>query len=443
MECPKQVNQVLTTLEHAGFEAWYVGGCVRDTVLGRIPQDWDVTTNAHPEQVLAVFGDMALPTGIQHGTVTVKTGKWHVEVTTYRTDGTYINHRRPEQVTFVPTIEEDLARRDFTINAMAVNLAGEFRDPFGGREDLHHQIIRCVGNPTARFEEDALRILRGLRFASQLGCSIEPETEAAIHQQAPLLTHIAVERIWTETERLLCGKNCTQILRNHLDVFGVFWPELLPMEGFSQQNPHHCYDLWEHTLHTVEAIDATILLRLSALLHDIGKFKTFTLDDQGVGHFYRHQAVGMPIADAMLQRLKVPTSLREQVVRLVEWHDRAIPATPKAVKRGMMKLGAPLFADLLRLKRADNLAQHPAYHGRQQELSCLEAILEDVLVQGQCFSLKQLAVNGHDLTAMGFHGPAIGQMLQQLLDGVIDGIFANEKELLLSVATATQNQSSF
>lgn len=434
MDIPVQVQQVLQQLEGAGYQAWCVGGCVRDLLLGRTPQDWDVTTNARPEQTMAVFGHCAIPTGLQHGTITVVMGEWRIEVTTYRTEGGYADHRRPDGVHFVDDIKHDLARRDFTINAMALNLAGDLEDPFDGQLDLAEKMLRCVGRSDVRFEEDALRILRGLRFASQLDFVIAPDTAQSIHAHKQLLSYIAVERIWVELGNLFCGKNPMPILREYMDVFGVFWPELLPMEGFSQQNPHHCYDLWEHTIHAVDAVENSLILRTSAVLHDIGKVKTFTVDSDGIGHFCGHQEAGVPIADAMLHRLKVDTITREAVVMLVKWHDHPIVPTEKAVKRALGKLGVDAFIDLLKIKRADNLAQHPAFQGRQQEITVLEGILAQVLAEKQCFSLPQLAVDGHDLIRLEYQGIAIGQELKRLLDLVIDGQASNEKAVLLQLA---------
>ena len=285
---PEGVRVLLERLEAAGYEAWCVGGCVRDALLGRTPEDWDVTTSALPEETMAVFGDQALPTGLKHGTVTVKTGDGPVEVTTYRLDGAYRDHRRPESVAFTASLEEDLARRDFTVNAMALDLRRELRDPFGGRADLARGLLRCVGDPDRRFQEDALRILRGLRFAAALGLEIEPGTAAAVRRNREGLRDIAAERIQVEFFKLLPGKGAAAVLRGYPEVFGVFWPELLPMVGFGQRNRHHCYDVWEHTLHALDAVPGDVVLRCAMLLHDVGKPACFTLDEKGVGHFYGH-----------------------------------------------------------------------------------------------------------------------------------------------------------
>ena len=431
-EIPEYVKKVLETLETAGHEAWCVGGCVRDILLGRVPEDWDVTTSAMPEETMAAFGQNAFPTGLQHGTVTVRADHKSVEVTTYRVDGAYHDHRRPDSVTFTRSLEEDLRRRDFTVNAMAVNLRGELRDLFGGQEDLKNGILRCVGDPDRRFREDALRILRGLRFAAVLGFSMDPATGESIRRNRELLGEIAAERIQVELMKLLAGQNAAEVLRQYPDVVGVFWPEVLPMVGFDQKNIHHCYDVWEHSLHAVAAVPGDPVLRCAALLHDIGKPNCFTVDEKGVGHFYGHSAISRELADRMLRRLKCSTVFRETVVRLVDWHDRDIPRTDKAIRRALGKLGERDLRRLIALKRADNLAQAPEFHDRQQELDKGESILDRLLAEEACFSLRQLAVNGKDLTEIGLSGPVVGQVLKKLLDAVVDGDLPNDRQTLLS-----------
>lgn len=431
MEIPKNIQAVLSSLEAAGHEAWCVGGCVRDTLLGRMPEDWDVTASALPEETMAIFGRQALPTGLRHGTVTVKTESGPVEVTTYRIDGVYHNHRRPESVTFTRSVDEDLARRDFTVNAMALSLRGELRDPFGGREDLEANILRCVGNPDRRFWEDALRILRGMRFAAVLELNVEQETAAAMERNRELLREIAPERIQTELVKLLCGSRVREVLNRFPRIFGVFWPELLPMLGFHQRNIHHCYDVWNHSTAAAAAVPPIPELRCAALLHDVGKPSTFTLDEQGTGHFYGHAKASTVLADGMLRRLRFPGEFRERVVRLVEWHDRDIPRTDKGVRRALRILGEKDLRLLLDLKRADNLAQAPAYRGRQAEIQKGEEILDKLLAENACFSRKQLAVRGRDLLALGFSGPGLGKALEELLEKVVDGALPNEREALL------------
>lgn len=430
-EIPKHVRDVLAVLEAAGHEAWCVGGCVRDTLLGRAPEDWDVTTGALPEETMALFGSRAFPTGLKHGTVTVRSEHQNVEVTTYRVDGAYHDHRRPEGVTFTRSLEEDLRRRDFTVNAMALSMWGELRDPFSGQADLKAGILRCVGEPDRRFDEDALRILRGLRFAAVLGFRLEPATAAGIHRNKELLRSIAAERIQVELMKLLCGKAAVEVLREYPDVIGVFWPEVLPMVGFDQKNFHHCYDVWEHTLHAVAAVPGDPVLRCTMLLHDIGKPSCFTVDEKGLGHFYGHPAISRDLADGMLRRLKCSREFRETVVRLVEWHDRDVPRTDKGIRKALRALGEEDLRRLILVKRADNLAQAPRFWDRQMEIDKAEAILDRLLEEDACFSLKQMAINGKDLTEMGVSGPAVGRALNALLEQVVNGELPNEREVLL------------
>ncbi|WP_295720232.1 HD domain-containing protein [uncultured Oscillibacter sp.] len=433
-EIPQDVKLVMETLEAAGHEAWCVGGCVRDLRLGRTPEDWDVTTNALPEQTLALFGDRALPTGLRHGTVTVRTSERAVEITTFRRDGNYRDHRRPERVTFTCSLEEDLSRRDFTVNAMAMDLRGVFRDPFGGAEDLKMGILRCVGEPERRFREDALRMMRGLRFAADLAFSIHPQTAAGIHRCRELLAEIAPERIQTELTRLLTGQQPAEVLRAYPDVLGVFWPEILPMVGLDQRNRHHCYDVWEHTLHALSASPPDPVVRYTMLLHDIGKPDCMRLDEDGRGHFRGHPVQSARMAEQMLRRLRFDNRTRACIVRLVEWHDRPIAATDPAVRRCLRALGEEDLRRLLAVKRADNLAQAPAYQDRQRELDRVEAVLDRLVEENACVSLRQLAVSGRDLLALGYVGPAVGRELNQLLDAVVDGVVPNERASLLDWA---------
>ena len=433
-QIPKYVKNALSAMESAGYEVWCVGGCVRDTLMGRIPGDWDVTTSALPGETMAVFGSYAFPTGLQHGTVTVRQDHQAIEITTYRVDGAYRDHRRPDSVAFTRSLEEDLRRRDFTVNAMALSLRGELRDPFGGQADLARGILRCVGDPDQRFNEDALRILRGLRFAAVLGFEIDAATGENIHRNRALLREIAPERIRVEWMKLLCGKNAAKILREYPDVIGVFWPEVLPMVGHDQKNYHHCYDVWEHSLHAMMAVPPEPILRCAALLHDVGKPDSFTVDEAGVGHFYGHSALSRDLTDRMLRRLKCSNEFRETVVRLVEWHDRDIPRNDKSIRKALRVLGEEDLRRLIAVKRADNLAQAPEFHSRQEEIRKAEVILEKLLEEDACFSLKQMAVNGHDLMALGLTGPTLGKTLNLLLDQIVNGELPNEKEVLLERA---------
>lgn len=428
---PESADYVMCVLEEAGHQAWCVGGCVRDSLLGREPGDWDITTDAFPEETMALFGERAIPTGIRHGTVTVRTGAGPIEVTTFRVDGTYQDHRRPDSVRFTRSLEEDLRRRDFTVNAMAVDHWGNLRDPFGGRADLHAGLLRCVGEPEQRFREDALRILRGMRFASVLGFELEDATAKGLHRCRSLLREIASERIWKELLGLLTGANAAAVLRAFPDVVGVFWPDILPMVGFPQNNIHHCYDVWEHTLHALDAVPPEPELRLTMLLHDIGKPKCFTQDAAGNGHFHGHPAVSAALAEEMLRRLRADNATRETVVRLVSWHDRNIPRTDAGVAKVLGELGERDLRRLLWVKRADNLAQAPAFHSTQEEIRKAEAILDRLLSENACVSLKQLSVKGKDLLDMGLTGKVVGEMLQTLLTAVIEGAVPNSRDALL------------
>ena len=430
---PAPVGEILKTLEAAGYGAWCVGGCVRDALLDRMPGDWDVTTSARPEETMALFAGRAVPTGLRHGTVTVKTEQGGVEITTLRRDGAYRDHRRPETVTFTDSLEEDLRRRDFTINAMAADLQGTLYDPLGGRADLTAKVLRCVGEPDRRFGEDALRILRGLRFAAELGVTVHPDTAVAIHRNRELLRAIAPERIWAELKKLVSGKWAAEVLRAYPDVAGVFWPEILPMVGFDQRNPHHCYDVWEHTLHALDAAPPDSVLRWAVLFHDMGKPECFALDTQGIGHFMGHGVVSRRIADGVMDRLRFDNAAKERIGELVEWHDHRVE-TEKGVRRMLNHFGERNFRYLLAIQRADNMGQAEEFRGRQKEIDRIEAMLDRELEKGSCFSLKQLAVNGNDLLGLGLSGPAVGQTLQGLLDRVMDGTLPNDRDALLTAA---------
>ncbi len=429
---PEHVKTILSRLEAAGHEAYCVGGAVRDRLLGRAPGDWDVTTSALPEEVSALFAPHALPTGLRHGTVTVKPeGVPGVEVTTYRRDGAYSDCRRPDSVEFTASLTEDLARRDFTVNAMALDLRGALADPFGGGEDLKRGLLRAVGEPEKRFGEDALRILRGLRFAARLGFSIEAGTDRALRACAPLLERIAPERVREELTGILCGPYAETVLRSYPDVLGVVLPEIAPSVGFDQRSVYHCYDVWEHTARAVGAAPSAPVLRWTMLLHDLGKPDTFFLDGEGRGHFYGHWRKSAEYAGAILDRLRFDRRSRDLILTLVERHDCELPLSEKSVRKNLARYGEEAVRALLAVKRADNLAQAPEYRDRQVLIGQWEDLLNLVLQEGACFSLRQLAVRGGDLTALGLRGPAVGRVLQALLDQVLDGKLPNDREILL------------
>jgi len=424
------VAEILQRLEQAGFEAWCVGGAVRDLLLGRVPGDWDVTTSALPQEVMALFGAEAHPSGLQHGTVTVGGGRG-VEVTTYRLDGQYLDNRRPERVEFTASLEEDLARRDFTVNAIAMDLRGEIRDPWGGRGDLTAGILRAVREPEERFREDALRIMRGLRFAARLGFRLEEKTDDAIRRCAPLLRNIAAERLQVELTGLLCGEHALPVLLRYPDVLGAFIPEILPCVGFEQRTIFHCYDVWEHIAHAVAAVPPQPVLRYTMLFHDLGKPDSFTVDEVGNGHFYGHWRTSLDHAERIMDRLRFDNHSKKQILTLVERHDAELPFSEKAVRRNLARYGEETLRLLLKVKRADNQAQAPAYRGRRVLVDQWEALLDTVVAAGHCFSLKQMAVKGGDLIACGLEGPAVGKALHTLLEMVIDEQLPNDREMLL------------
>ena len=436
-EIPTEVKAILRRLEDAGFEAWCVGGAVRDLLLGRVPGDWDVTTSARPEEVMALFGESAIPTGLQHGTVTVGGGRG-VEVTTYRRDGEYLDNRRPESVVFTSSLQEDLARRDFTVNAIALNLRGELADPWNGMADLKAGVLRAVREPEERFREDALRIIRGLRFASRLGFFIEENTERAIRRCAPLLRNIAVERLRVELTGLLCGEHVLPVLLAYPDVLGVFIPEITPCVGFEQHTVYHCYDVWEHIARSVAAVPPQPVLRYTMLFHDLGKPDTFTVDDEGNGHFYGHYRTSTVAAERIMDRLRFDHQSKRQILTLVEHHDAPLPLTEKGVRKNLARYGEETLRLLLQVKRADNLAQADAFRDRQQLIDQWEQLLQVVLAGDSCFSLKQLAVRGNDLLAIGMSGPAVGETLRELLELVMDEQLPNDRAALLEYVKETR-----
>ena len=429
---PQEVKDILRTLEAAGHQAYLVGGCVRDLLRGVTPHDYDITTSARPEETQALFTGFAIPTGLQHGTVTVRQNHQSFEVTTFRADGTYTDHRRPDSVTFSTDLREDLQRRDFTVNAMAMDLRGELHDPYGGQDDLRAGIIRCVGQAERRFEEDALRIMRGLRFAAVLGFSIEEDTVRAMARCAPLLRHIAAERLHEEMTKLLMGDGAEEVLLAWHHVLGIFLPEILPCVGFDQQNYHHLYDVWEHTVRSVAAAPKDAVLRWTMLLHDLGKPACFTVDEDGVGHFYGHDELGAQIAAEIMTRLRFDKKTAARVELLIGQHMRQIVPTEKAVGRILRQIGEEALRQLLAVKRADASACHPDYAWQTGPLDAVEAVLEQLLTKEVCFSLRDLAVDGHDLMALGLQGRAIGRTLDALLERVAEGELPNEKEALLA-----------
>lgn len=435
IEIPVKANKIITRLTEAGYEAYVVGGCVRDAILGRPAADWDITTNARPEQVKALFS-RTIDTGIRHGTVTVLQGKEGFEVTTYRIDGEYQDGRHPSEVIFTPSLLEDLKRRDFTINAMAYNEAEGLIDAFDGMKDLKNRRIRCVGEPKERFTEDALRILRAVRFSAQLNFEIEKNTRAAIAEFADSLTRISAERIQTELVKLLTSDH-PEIFRTLYDtgITAVILPEFDACMKTPQNHPHHCCSVGEHLLLALQSIEADKVLRLAALLHDIGKPAAHTRDADGIDHFHGHGDAGKELAGSILRRLKFDNDTVYRVKHLVQVHDYLqIPLTPKGVRRAVFKIGKEHFPDYLKLRRADILAQNPSMQKEKLEaLTKLEVLYQQILEEQNCLSLKDLAVSGTDLIEAGLKpGPQIGEVLKKLLEQVIENPEYNTKEYLLS-----------
>lgn len=429
---PPQVLDALDRLHQAGYEAWIVGGCVRDLLLGRVPTDYDITTSALPPQTKEVFRDRrVVETGIRHGTVTLLEEGMPLEITTYRVDGTYSDARHPDGVTFTTSLREDAARRDFTVNAMAYAPGLGLRDYFGGQEDLARRLIRAVGDPDRRFQEDALRVLRAIRFASVLDFALEEETAAAARRQAAGLQKVSAERVFQELSKLLCGPKAGQVLLAYPDILGQVIPELLPMVGFDHRNCHHCYDVYTHTAVAVDHVSPQLPLRLAMLLHDIGKPDTFSLGEDGQGHFYGHPRRSVELAEGILLRLRASKKLREQVLTLVRYHDAQIEEDPARLRRWLHKLGPEGFFALLAIQRGDAAGQAPAYCTRIERADRLESQARALLAQTPCLTLADLAVNGHDLLQLGYRGPALGRALQRLLEEVLAGRLANEKAALL------------
>ncbi len=438
---PSQVEFIIQKLTAMGYEAYLVGGCVRDSILGLSPNDWDITTSALPDEIKSTLNDCKLiETGVKHGTITALIDQVPVEVTTYRVDGKYSDNRHPDEVRFTHSLKEDLARRDFTINALAYNHSDGMIDCFGGAEDILNKQIRCVGDPTLRFQEDGLRILRALRFSSVLSFTIEKNTSASVLKSCDLLDNIARERINCEFTKLLCGKKAENVLRDYRLVIEQFLPEISPMAGFEQHNPYHIYDVWEHTLKSVGNIEATPVLRLTMLLHDIGKPYCYTQDEKGVGHFYGHGEKSTEMAQKILERLKYDSVTIDTVTELVKLHDLPLSAEEKLIRHRLNQLGQKKLRLLLKVKAADAKAQNPIYGSRLGELHEIETVVDDIIARSLCFSLKDLQVDGADIISLGIpKGPQIGRMLSALLDAVIDGKCKNQFSDLMSYAQAMKD----
>ena len=430
---PEQVNSILESLQKSGYEAYVVGGCVRDALLGREPNDWDITTSALPMEVKSVF-PRTIDTGLQHGTVTVLCGGTGYEVTTFRVDGVYEDGRHPKEVTFTPSLREDLKRRDFTINAMAYNNESGLVDLFGGQKDLENGIVRAVGDPVQRFTEDALRIMRAIRFSAQLGYEIDPETLRAASALAPNLRRISSERIREELEKTLVSDR-PELLRTAwaAGITKEFIPEFDRCMETDQINPHHCYTVGEHILKSVSLVRKDRILRITMFLHDIAKPICHTVDEEGIDHFRGHAEVGCSLAKTILQRLKYDNATIRKVTTLVKYHDMQIRLTEPAVRKAIVMTGADLFPLLLEVKLADFMSQSTFQREEKQEkFDTLRAIYERIVERGDCLSLRELAVNGSDLIETGVKpGREVGNILARMFEEVLDVPEHNDKEYLL------------
>ena len=440
---PDNVNLILNKLKSSGYEAFIVGGCVRDSLLGIEPNDWDITTSAKPDEIKSVFSDYQLiEIGERHGTIAVVLNYKPYEITTYRVDGDYSDNRRPDNVSFTDKIDEDLSRRDFTVNAMAYNNEKGLVDPFNGELDLQYKALRCVGNPDTRFNEDALRILRALRFASVYNLSIEGNTSNSIVRNRLLLNNISAERIQSEFSKMLCGENINFILRRYKDVIAVFLPEVVATFECEQNTPHHNKSVWRHTTAAVSNIENDLILRMTMFLHDIGKPLARRTDSNGRDHFKGHNHFSAVLSKNALERLKYPVRFIEDIVTLIEYHDVRLSDNKKQIKHILNNIGLVNFERLLKVQRADILAQ--SKYKREIKLENLKLAYDtykSIIENKECYSLKSLSINGSDLLHLGINeGKAIGKILEMLLDGVIDGTMENDNVLLKKEAIELYNE---
>lgn len=434
MVLPQTVQRILRRLQDMGFEAYAVGGCIRDALRGCTPHDWDICTAATPKDIHRCFSDVrTVDTGVAHGTVTVIWEGKPYEVTTFRHDGAYSDHRHPEEVRFVRNLPEDLARRDFTINAMAVGLDGKVHDPYGGQEDLARGVVRCVGDPSARFQEDALRILRALRFAAQLDFVIDPATAQAAREQKELLKYVSGERIYAEMNKLLVGPGAVRVLGEYVDIFGVILPEILPSVGFEQHNPCHYEDVWTHTLTAMSFSGPDRLIRWALLLHDLGKPATFTLDEKGTGHFKGHPIVSRQYAEDIFRRLHADRDTQERVCRLVYYHDATLPETQAGILRWIREFGEEDIRRLVEVRRCDGAAHtdHPKMAVVRASTQRFSEEVERLITSGLPRDVKDLKISGTDLMELGVpEGREMGRILNELLEAVMDGQCENTQEAL-------------
>lgn len=438
MELPFQICEVLERLESAGYPAFVVGGCVRDHLMGLTPHDFDVTTSATPRETERVFADCrVIETGIKHGTVTVLYKGVSTEITTFRVDGDYSDGRHPDSVSFSRDITDDLSRRDFTMNGIAYNPKAGFVDPFGGERDIREGVIRCIGDPDKRFGEDALRVVRALRFSATLGFSIEDRTARAMEAHKNDLRKVSAERIFAELKRLLCGRDVKRVLLEFPAIFAVMLPPIEDMIGYDQGSKYHNSTLYEHTARAVEAAPPTVEMRLAMLLHDIGKPRCRTIkegDESGECHYYGHAAVSADMAGELLRALKCDNALRERVVRIVRYHDIPVETSRRYIRRQIAKHGAEVFADIMNAHIADDSAKCDFCLKRLPKIREVMALAEEIASETPCLSVKTLAISGSDLVEIVPPSPMMGEILSKLLAEVVDEELPNERSALLSRA---------
>lgn len=428
----------IETLKSKGFEAFLIGGSVRDFVMGLPIGDIDITTNATPDEVKQVFADFrVVETGIKHGTVTVLINNEPLEITTYRSEGTYSDNRHPDSVVFSDSLADDVVRRDFTMNGIAYDFEKGFCDLVGGLQDIKNKTIRCIGDAETRFREDALRILRAMRFSAVLGFEIETETKNAIHKCKDLLKNISAERIREEFTKLICGKNAYNVLQEFSDVIAVFIPEIRECIGFEQKNRHHCFDVYTHTLKAVEKSSQNSIIRLALFFHDIGKPSVAHFDKKGEQHYYSHPKKSAEMTEKIMTRLRFDNDTKNKVVTLVKMHDSPIMVNNmtnpdrRRLKKIMSQIGSDLIFDLIEIKYCDNSAQNPQYFRGEDFYKETRDIVNEIINENECFSIKHLAIDGNDLIALGFKGKKIGETLEKCLTAVIDGKVENEKDKLI------------
>ena len=436
---PEQVKTALNLLSEAGYEAYIVGGCVRDYLLGRIPNDYDITTNALPEETLKVFKDYrCISVGIKHGTVAVIINRMQLEITTYRIDGEYSDKRHPESVTFSSNLRDDLSRRDFTVNAMACSSSGQIADCFEGQKDLKNRVIRCVGDAAVRFDEDALRIMRAVRFASQLDFTVAEETKEQIFALKDTLKMISAERIRVELDKLLCGKAVYRILTEYHEIMEVFIPEIAETVGFDQCSKYHAYTVWDHIARSVMNAECIPAIRLTMLLHDISKPECFRLDEEGAGHFKKHPEKGSVKAEKILKRLKYDNKTIKTVTTLIKYHDFKFRRR-QDVKRILSVTGKEIFDMLLMVQYADGASKDGACGRQLNDLEWVRRTAEDIIEKHECLSVKELAVNGNQLMEAGFSGAQLGRILNLMLEEVIEDRLENSSEVLMKFADERRN----